>query len=287
MMRKIVTVVAAGLALANLTAKSQECRTFGFQGQTRAYCIYVPSTLDPGRPLVFMLHGHGGNAADYFKEFVADADRFGFVLCCPQGLREPTPDRATGWNVGYPFQEGWKVDDCRFIIALGRKLVKEYGLNPKNVFFSGMSNGGEMCYLMAHRYPEKFAGIASLAGLGMEWIYRSMKPSCPVPFLEIHGTKDMVSKWNGDLENKDGWGKYIGVPQAVGRMVSTNCCTHELRDTLPVIRNTVIRHHYTGGTDGKDVFFYEIIGGGHSTGAEDLPLGEILREFFSRYISRE
>jgi len=281
----LILLTAAATSANAQTGKEPVHKTFKFQGYEREYYIYVPQKLNEGRPLVFMLHGHGGHAKGYYPELLETAEKYGFAVCYPQGLIEPKPKEKPAWNVGYPFQKGWEVDDCAMILALSGKLQKEYGLNGKNVFFSGMSNGGEMCYLMAHRYPEKFAAIASLAGLTMEWIYKEMKPKCAVPFMEIHGTMDMTSKWVGDPEDKDGWGKYISVPSAVGRMISTNNCTHEICDTLPVIRNTVIRHQYVGGTDGKDVILYEVIGGTHSRGEKDLELGEVLWAFFSRYLT--
>lgn len=259
---------------------------FRNQGYDREYFIYIPDSLAAERPLVFMLHGHGGHADGYFPAFLQTARKYGFAVCYPQGLVEPAPKSKPAWNVGYPFQKGWKVDDCKFILALSKELQKKYNLDGRNVFFSGMSNGGEMCYLMAHRYPDEFAAIASLAGLNMEWIYREMTPGA-VPFMEVHGTADMTSKWVGDPDNRDGWGEYISVPAAVGRMVSANCCTHEICDTLESYgKHPVIRHHYTGGTDGKDVFLYEVVGGKHARGEKDFALGEEMWAFFSRYLRK-
>lgn len=288
-MKKIFICLTILLAATSFCLSQNRERVQGsmrFQGYEREYNLYIPDKLCDARPLVFVLHGHGGKAENYFPELLETADRHGFAVCMPQGLVEPAPKSKTAWNVGYPFQEGWKVDDCAFVLALSKKLVREYDLNPSNVVFSGMSNGGEMCYLMAHRYPQKFCAIISLAGLNMEWIYRSMRPKCAVPFMEVHGTADMTSKWVGDVTDKDGWGKYISVPAAVGRMIDVNCCTHEECDTLPVVRNTVVRHHYMGGTDGKDVMLYEIIGGKHSKGEKDMDLGEEMWNFFRRYLTR-
>lgn len=281
---RILSVAAMMLAALCLSAQGKHSMTF--QGQEREYQVYVPDNLAPEKAMVIMLHGHGGKADNYCPDLLAAADRYGFGVCFPQGLTEPAPKSKNAWNVGYPFQEGWEVDDCLFLQALADKLAEDFSLNRANFFLSGMSNGGEMCYLMAHKCPEAFAAIGSLAGLCLEWTYRSMRPAKPVPFLEIHGTADKTSLWEGDPDNRYGWGAYLSVPAAVGRMVSTNCCTHEVRDTLAVKRNLVVRHHYCGGTDGKDVWLYEIQGGTHSRGEKDLELGDELWAFFSRYLSR-
>jgi len=286
-MKKLLIIAATIMTLVpaiQISGQEAKKETMKFQGYEREYLIYVPDTLCDARPLVIMLHGHGGNAKGQYPSFKKTAAKYHFAVCYPQGLIEPEPQSRPAWNVGYPFQEGWKVDDCAFILALINKLHKEYGIDKKNVFLSGMSNGGEMCYYMAHRYPEHFAGIISLAGLNMEWIYREMRPKCAVPFMEVHGTADRVSRWEGDPENQDGWGKYVSVPAAVGRMVSNNCCTHEICDTLPVKRNMVIRHQYVGGTDNKNVLLYEIIGGGHSQGEKDFDLAEHIWAFMKGYL---
>lgn len=284
-MKRLISILVLLLVAASGLSAQERC-TMTYRGQTREYFVHIPKNLAPERAMVIMLHGHGGTAENYCPAILETADKYGFAVCFPQGLEEPEPKSVPAWNVGYPFQKGWKVDDCKFILALAEKLRRDYDLDRRNFFFSGMSNGGEMCYLMAHRYPGKFAAIGSLAGLCMEWIYRSMYPPQAVPFLEIHGTADVVSRWGGDPQNNDGWGEYVSVPAAVGRMVSANCCTYEQLDTLPLRRNLVIRHHYCGGTDGKDVFLYEVRGGGHSRGEKDLDLGEELWMFFSKYLNR-
>lgn len=161
-MKRITILTALLFICSGIRAHEAKHCTMQFQGYEREYFIHIPDSLDAGRPLVFMLHGHSGKAKGYYPEFMANSDKYGYAVCYPQGLVEPTPQKKTGWNVGYPFQEGWGVDDAAFLVALREKLLKEYKLNPNNVFFSGMSNGGDMCYLMANRYTDKFAAFAAL-----------------------------------------------------------------------------------------------------------------------------
>lgn len=285
-MKKLLILASALLFTTVLGAQRPERHVMRHGGVEREYWLYVPDSLCAQRPLVFMLHGYGGKAEGYFPAMTECASRHGFVLCCPQGLKDPGKGRS-GWNVGYPSQKGWKMDDVAFLLALQKKLQREYGLNKANTCLSGMSNGGEMCYLMAHMHPEKFAAIVSLSGLTMEWIYKGLEPRGAVPFVEIHGTADRTSRWEGDPDNEDGWGEYIAVPLAVGRMISTDRCTHERCDTLPLYRpssNTVVRHRYLGGINGCEVRLYEIIGGKHSLGDKDLDTPEVIWEFFSNYL---
>lgn len=280
-MKKILFAISASLILFATAASGRtECRSFMFQGIERIYYLSVPDRIAEGAPLVFMLHGYGGKGENYFPAFQEKAVAEGFAVCSPQGLKDPGRGKP-GWNVGYPFQKDWDVDDVAFICALGDALKAEFGF--RNIFFSGMSNGGEMCYLMAHRKPEYFSAIFSMAGLQMEWIYKTMELTVPVPFVEIHGTEDHTSEWTGDPENKGGWGEYIAVPLAVGNLAAKARCTHEVCDTLPLFGegcHTVVRHDYKGGS--VETTLYEVIGGKHSRHEKDIDVPSLILDFFRR-----
>ena len=75
------------------------------------------------------------------------------------------------------------------------------------------------------------------------------------------------------------------VPSAVGYWRAVNRCTHEIREELPVRRYKVIAHKYVGGTEGKEVWLYEIVDGGHSWADKDLDVGEHIWSFFAKYLT--
>ena len=287
-MKKIIVLFAALLLCSVATAgTTKKNETITDQGLTRTYHLYIPDNLPSGAPLVFILHGYGGSAESYLNNtsltFKKLADEEKVMLCYPQATKDPKPN--TGWNVYYPWQiDRMQVDDCEFICNLAKHLQTTYNLSAKNTFLTGMSNGGEMCYLMAYLRPELFAAVAPVSGLTMEWMYRDLKAKRAVPLFEIHGTEDKTSAWNGDLENKGGWGAYIGVPQAVGYWVAQAGCTHEESEELPLVRNKVVAHRYVNGVDGCQVWLYEVVGGKHSWGEKDMNTAEELWKFFSLYI---
>ena len=113
---------------------------FRHGGMERSYRLYVPDSLAAGRPLVIMLHGYGGHASPEAFGILAAARRYGFAACFPQGAEDARGKSC--WNVGYPFQEGLQTDDVDFICSLAAYLVGEYGLDARNVFCTGHSNGG-------------------------------------------------------------------------------------------------------------------------------------------------
>ena len=254
-------------------------------GHMRHLAMYLPDGLQPDAPLVLILHGYG---AGIWREnpMLAAADRHGFAVCLPQGLKDPQGEPS--WNVGYPFQQGWKVDDVKALCRIARHVQKRYRLSRENTFLTGMSNGGEMCYLMAYSKQRTFKAVAPIAGLTMAWIYNTMQAPCPIPLMEIHGTEDRVSEWAGDMENKGGWGAYLPVPVAIGYWVARNRCTQETTERVESLKgkegHPIIKHRYSSPTTGCDVWLYEVVGGVHSWHTADIDTGEEIWQFFARYL---
>ena len=147
-----------------------------------------------------------------------------------------------------------------------------------------MSNGGEMCYLLAYSRPDVFAAVAPVSGLTLEWMYRDCDTPAPIPLFEIHGTEDRTSAWEGDLENKGGWGAYLPVEIAVGYWVAANRCVREQTDTLALRRHPVVAHRFVGGNGGNEVWLYEVVDGGHSWAEKDMDTSEEIWRFFGRFV---
>ena len=254
-------------------------------GKMRKFVMYLPDGLQADAPLVVVLHGYG---AGIRREniMIGPADRHGFAVCIPQGLKDPQGEPS--WNVGYSFQQGWKVDDVKALCEIARYARKRHHLHRRNIFLTGMSNGGEMCYLMAYSNQYTFRAVAPIAGLTMQWMYEQMEATRPIPLMEIHGTEDRVSEWTGDLEDKGGWGAYLPVPVAIGYWVAKNRCTHEETERVESLKGSkghpVIKHRYSGGLTHCDVWLYEVIGGVHSWHTDDIDTGEEIWQFFSRYL---
>lgn len=254
-------------------------------GEMRHYKMYLPQGLPEQAPLVFVLHGYGGNG-DINTWMNAAADRHHFALCVPLGLKDPKGIRS--WNVGYPFQEGWKVNDVKMMCTLASIVQKKYRLSKENTFLTGMSNGGEMCYLLAYSKQNTFKALGSIAGLTLVWTYQQMEAPSMIPFLEIHGTEDRTSEWTGDLKNAGGWGAYMPVPLAVGYMVAKDRCTQELTDTVagkdPKNKHYVIRHRFVNGKNGNEVWLDEVVGAPHCWFTDDMDTGEEVWTFFRKYV---
>lgn len=308
-MKKTFIIVAMALCLASFSfcqvslfaqnATAQETPaphateyTFHYQGMDRTYYLYVPEEIKEKAPLVFVLHGYGGHAKGYEPRMMEVAKENGFVVCYPQGAKDGKGKAC--WNVGYPFQQGLKTDDVGFICSLAKYLQKSHKLSKANTFLTGMSNGGEMCYLLAYKRPDAFAALAPIAGLTLNWMIQDLTPKKAIPLMEVHGTADVTSYWVGDPTNKYGWGAYMAVPMAVNFWASQAKCTHEEVSLLPLIsgRNQVILHKYLGDTPAWkggpaiEVRLYEVTGGPHSWSDKDMDTCTEVWSFFKQYLHK-
>ena len=265
---------------------------FNDNGQIRDYYFYRPNSIqdNDNAPLVFVLHGYSGSAGGImgYSGMNQIASEHGFAVCYPQGLSDQSGYNF--WNVGYEFHQNQTVDDVAFLSSLANYLQDEYSLSAENTFSTGMSNGGDMSYMLACQANDVFRAIAPVAGCMMEEIYNTCDSS-PVPVLEIHGTNDNVTLWDGDMQNNDGWGAYYSIEDGIDLWVQNNECMHSEDIFLPNTNMSdgsyVINHRYSGCIDNAEVWLYEVVGGGHdwpgSNGNMDINASEEIWNFFSQY----
>lgn len=289
----VLIVLLASFLTVSLPASGQgivpQKDSLVYDGQVRYHYLYIPESLLPERPLVVMLHGYGGKADGYRPEMLDVARREGFALCIPQGLK--APKGKTGWFAGYPAQEGMRQDDDAFICHLAQYLAQRNAFGP--LFLTGMSNGGEMCYIIGRKYPQVFRAIASVAGLTMKWVADSLEFHGPLPFMEVHGTADKTSRWDGDLNGEGGWGAYIPVPDAVQAWVAENGCRLFEEKPLPLLnedsRQVVLKRWHGGapawpGGPATEVLLYKVQGGKHSWALSDMDTCSLIWDFFRQYL---
>ena len=259
--------------------------TFKHKGIEYTYYLYKPQNLPENAPLIMAFHGYGSrNIPSVGYGFHPVADEHGFAVCYPKGPLDNKGKHC--WAVGYDFHfaENWERDDVGFTKRLVKFLQKQHGFSKHNVFATGHSNGGEMSYLLAYQASDVFAAVAPVSGLTMEWMYRNLKAKRPIPLMEVHGTKDKTSMWNGNITCVDKWGPYIAVPRAVGYWAAVNRCTHEEVEHLPLIKNQVIAHRYVNGVNGNQVWLYEVVGGKRNWAGDSMNTAAEIWKFFSMYL---
>ena len=271
-----------------------ELHQFSHDGLSREYYLYIPDSLVADAPLLFVFHGYSGSASGImnYSGLNQIADDNGFAVCYPQGLIDDWD--YSFWNVGYDWHVDETVDDVGFATSLAQYLQTDFNLSTNNTFSTGMSNGGDMSYLLACQASDVFKAVAPVAGCMMTWLYNSCVPLNPIPVFEIHGTDDDVTWWEGaDEIFNDGWGPWESVDTTFNFWTQLNGCTEFLIDTLPDIDMSdgsyVVSHKNTNGLNNNEVWLYEVVNGGHdwpgAYGNMDINSSEEIWNFFENFIS--
>jgi len=170
--------------------------------------------------------------------------------------------------VGYDFQNNETVDDVAFLQTLTDAFEDDYGILEDEVFCTGMSNGGDFCYLLACEASEDFKAVAPISGMIMQNIMDNCSPLNEVPILEIHGTNDNVTYYDGDPNNNDGWGAYPSIPATIDFFVNLFGLEQEevysFEDVDPSDGSEVNAVRYGDPAGGcSEVRLYTVEGGGH------------------------
>jgi len=286
------TILVVVMLFSHLIAKAQYL-SFEHEGVNRQYIYYEPSELNENRPLVFVMHGYTGDANSMrgYSEMNQIADQYGFAVCYPRGTRDSGGNRF--WNVGYAFHGGETVNDVGFLTSLAEYLQTTHSLNSDFTFATGFSNGGEMCYMLACQAYNTFKAVAPVAGMIMQDILNECDDSPPIPLFEIHGSQDDVTPLSGDPDNNDGWGSYPSISSTINYFAEKNQTTSSETLTLPNIvpsdGSFVVSEKYLNGTNNNEVWYYEVVGGGHdwpgAWGNMDIDAGEEAWLFFQHHIN--
>jgi polyhydroxybutyrate depolymerase len=289
-LKQVLTIIILFFVIEGLNAQYLE---YKHNDLNRQFIYYAPQDLQKGAPLVFVLHGYSGDAStiEDYAGMNAIADQYGFAVCYPRGTVDHRANRF--WNVGYDFHPDVVIDDVDFLVQLAVHLQNQHQLSSNNTFVTGMSNGGEMCYLLACEAPSKFKAVAPVAGMMLQSFFENCNSTIPISVFEIHGTNDKVNRFNGDIDGKDGWGAYPDIPFTIKYWVNSNGCTSTQIDTLSNTNTDdnsfVISEKYLKGANDSQVWLYKIINGGHdwpgNSGNKDIETSRQIWLFFSTFLS--
>jgi poly(hydroxyalkanoate) depolymerase family esterase len=142
-----------------------ELRGFGTNPGNLRMFTFAPARLQQPRALVVVLHGCGQTAAGYDlgAGWSTLAKHYGFALLLPQQQSVNNANGCFNWFSKDDIARGHgEALSIRQMIA---RMVREYNIDPRRVFITGLSAGGGMTSVMLATYPEVFAAGAVIAGL--------------------------------------------------------------------------------------------------------------------------
>ena len=283
-MRHLLSLVAF---LLSVCIHSQESFTFEHNGLTRNYLLTIPETLDAQTPLVFVLHGYGGNAQQMtYLGWQEISTSNNVMICYPNGTTDLfgsphwNSNLYTGDVAGIP--EG--ADDHDFLVSLSNHIQSTYQLSSNCVFSCGFSNGGFMSLSLACHEPEHFKAVGSVGGLMSDYDYDNCTPTQSTPIIQIHGTSDgTVNYYNGvgfPFWGSEGaesimnlWEDIMGTTQTMLELNYNNSSVDFIRKYM--------------AADDSEFHHYRVNGGGHIWFGTSVFMGqnssEILWNFFNSY----
>jgi len=152
-------------------------------GEEAKYVVFVPHDYDGSKPYpcILFLHGLGESGNDGKKQATvgigpaikAQEKTFPFITIFPQS-------QERSWHS--------ETDDGQRAIRILDEVQKEFKVDPKRVYLTGLSMGGGGTWSLATRYPEKWAAIAPVCGVGG---YRKQAPKIKdIPCWCFHGDAD-------------------------------------------------------------------------------------------------
>ena len=305
----LLVMVFAAFAL-----RAQEMKTLTWGGQERQYVQYVPATAAEEAPVLFMLHGLGDEALNFFhsSRIQSIADQKGWIVVAPQALDFTFEIPAVGgqdfgnaWAAGvtihfsmtiygipftYDITVNENVDDAGFLLATLDAVNEEHSLCADSVFFAGFSLGGFMCHRMAIEHGDRINGIAAISGLvgnDME----TLTPVANVNILQVFGTSDEMISYDGAMASYQNYGSYrIGLPaeETVDYWRNFNHCDEEpILEQYPDTQNdglTFEMYTYLNGDNNSRVGFLKVNNGLHrwyAGGSYDIDYNEEMIRFFT------
>src|ERR1044072_981664 len=119
-------------------------------GKTRAYYLYVPSTVKPYAPLIVTLHGSNRTGVTLVEKWKEYARKEGIILAGPDATD------LRGWSS--------PQDGPDFLRDLVEELKAKYPINPRRVYLFGHSAGASFALHMSLMESQYFAATAIHAG---------------------------------------------------------------------------------------------------------------------------
>jgi polyhydroxybutyrate depolymerase len=243
-------------------------RTLTHGGRQRTWLVHDFGRRGPA-PVVIVLHGGGGNAANAVKMTGFDrvAAREGLIAVYPNGTAGRQGGRLLTWNAGHCCAAAMnaRVDDVGFIAAIIDTLVSSGRADAARVYVTGMSNGAMMAHRLGRELSTKIAAIGPVVGavFGDE-----PPPRAPMPAVIVVGADDeIVPPAGGPLTVRMLLGRRSAADHDVAPALAQaaywarhNRCGEPTRTTT----NVSNRIEWTRCEGGAPVIFHSVAGNGHA-----------------------
>ena len=140
-----------------------------------AYTAYVPEYYRPDHawPVILALHGGSGNDEDFLWAWLKYAKSRGYLLIS-----------------GKSFGPTWHPWDASSVLLMLDDMQSRYTIDSQRILLTGLSDGGSFGYEVGFAFPERFAGLAVVAGILRP--HQRSDDTSRLPVYIAHGEKDQL-----------------------------------------------------------------------------------------------
>ena len=140
-----------------------------------AYTSYVPEyyRTDHSWPLIIAMHGASGNDADFLWTWLKYAKSRGYLLLSAKS-----------------FGPTWYPWDAPSLLLMLDDMQNRYAIDPRRILLTGLSDGGSFGYDVGFAFPERFAGLAVIAGILRP--HKRSPQASRLPVYIAHGERDQL-----------------------------------------------------------------------------------------------
>lgn len=150
-------------------------------GKEAPYYVYTPPgyTGDKAYPTILFLHGAGET----------DNEKRLLEVGLPAAIRKAEKRLPFIVVVPMALTKGWQADgpNARRALAQLDEVKKNFKVDEKRIYLTGLSMGGFGTWSLAAAYPDRWAAIAPICGGGNVNFAEKIKS---IPTWNFHGDKD-------------------------------------------------------------------------------------------------
>jgi phospholipase/carboxylesterase len=148
---------------------------YDIEAHRGVYSSYVPEYYSAERawPLILSMHGGSGNDEDFLWTWLKYAKSRGYLLISAKS-----------------FGPTWHAWDTDSVLLILEDMQARYNVDPSRILLTGLSDGGSFAYEVGFAHPERFAGLAVVAGI-LRPHHRSPQAS-QLPVYIAHGEQDQL-----------------------------------------------------------------------------------------------
>lgn len=262
--KKTACMGLAAVLLATAGSLAQTTQTISFKvgGTARSGVVHVPAGVSKP-PVVFFVHGYGGNGAGFANDTKADkvADREKFIAVYPSA-------NGGAWSM-------YDTTEYPFLRMLLDTVDARYKIDRNRVYCAGFSQGGFISFGLGYKHPEIFAAVAPVSG-HIPSFSTAAPLARPVPMFLTFGTNDIsnVASFMADVST---WLKLDGCDVSSRKIQRPYPATN---------RNSTVARITYSCAQGSEVVIDSVVGGGHEWAMDTVRKVNTTEEvwaFFKRF----